>query len=247
MKLSYKLKSSEKTKKAPVILIHGTGSHGEMWEAQTRLLNDHGHPCLTIDLRGHGETFEPGEKADINTHILDVIETLEASEIPMPAIFVGHSLGAIISLKIAQSHPHYTKTIFLAALPGRVLPAVAHSFRWFLAKPYELLRGGHLHDALPFRGKALLNTHYNSLHEIVNNFESIDLTSEIFEIDCPAHLSAGRFDPVAPYMYMKKVQKNIRNSTLTIFDLGGHNFMDYYTHSFNRWILDNLPKDSIEP
>ena len=215
-----------------------------MWSSQVDRLVDRGHRCITPDLRGHGRTRERYEETDIKVHMEDVLESLDDLKIQFPAVFVGHSLGAIISLKMAMENPEMTRQVFLAALPGRVYKPVTKLFQAFLSGPYHTMKSLPIEGALSWRHKALLDTDHHSLNEIVTNFSDLDLVSPEISVDCPVHLSAGRFDPVAPYHYVKQIHKSIPHSTLKVYDLGGHNFMDYNRDSFNQWLEEHLDKHS---
>src|SRR5277367_3154866 len=91
--------------KDAIVFLHGTGSNSAMWKNQIAFFSKLGHPCLVMDLRGHGFTHEPYETTDLETHLEDVWQTLSINQIRFPAYFVGHSLGAIISLFLASKHP----------------------------------------------------------------------------------------------------------------------------------------------
>ena len=240
MKLSLEIKGKSVDNKPDVVLIHGTGSYARMWETQMDELVDRGHRCLAPDLRGHGKTGELYQATNLEAHIEDVLETLEEYEVAFPCVFVGHSLGAIISLRLANNHAQLTKSVFLAALPGRVYKPVSKAFKHFLNGPFQTISRMPIKGALPWRHKVLLETDVHSLNEIVENFEDLDLVSEQFQINCPVHLSCGKFDPVAPYVYVQQIHQAIPHSTLKVFELGGHNFMDYNKKSFNNWIRDYI-------
>jgi pimeloyl-ACP methyl ester carboxylesterase len=230
----------EATGNVDVVLIHGTGSSSEMWRAQVDMLSKHGYRCFLVDLRGHGETHEPEEPTDLKVHVDDVLETLRDAGIRFPAAFLGHSLGALISLNIAQTQPELAHILLLAALPGKVYPPIATAFRMFLKGPFDTIRGRKIHEKMAWRERTLFNTPVYSLSQIVENFDKVDLFADPFTLQCPVHLSAGRFDPVAPIDQIMKMHKFLPGSTLKIYDLAGHNFMDYNTHSFNHWILEKL-------
>lgn len=239
MKLSVRVAGAA-TGKVDVVFIHGTGSSSEMWNKQVEQLSKAGYRSYAVDLRGHGETHEPEEPTDLKVHVNDVLETLHDSGIVFPAAFVGHSLGSLISLRIGQTQPHLTHTLLLAALPGKVYAPIATAFRHFLNGPFRSMKGTKLHEKMAWRERTLFNTPVYSLSQIVEHFQDIDLFSEPFTLNCPVHLSAGRFDPVAPIDQIVKMHKTLPESTLKIFDLAGHNFMDYNTHAFNQWILEGL-------
>jgi pimeloyl-ACP methyl ester carboxylesterase len=231
------------TTKPDVIFIHGTGSNSEMWQPQVDALKVRGYRSFLLDLRGHGATHEPKEPTGIDVHILDVLDTIENSEIKFPAIFVGHSLGAIISLVLAEQRPELFKQIFAVAMPGKILGPVVSGFEVILKLPYERLRGTQIHRKLPWRPRTLISTDRYTMGEIVRNFKNLDYVSRPFKIDCPVHFSAGRFDPVAPLMYVIQMHEALPHSTLKIFEMAGHNFMDQQPIEFNKWLLQYLSEN----
>lgn len=229
-----------------VILIHGTGSSADMWLSQVEVLNGLGHRCFLPDLRGHGDSPELYEKTSLEVHVEDLLETLAGLPVTYPAVFVGHSLGALISLVLASKRPELASLLFLAALPARVPKLVPGAFRLFLNGPFQSMQNSSWQDKLPWRQKLLFKTDHHSLSEIVDNFGAYDLLSERPTVSCPVHLAAGRFDPVAPCVYIEKVHKSMPESTLKVFELGGHNFMDYHKQAFNHWIIDYMRLHSNE-
>src|SRR5271156_6210408 len=102
------------TSKSDVVFIHGTGSNSDMWESQAQVLAALGHRCFLIDLRGHGGSPGVFECTSIECHLTDVMETVEQCHVRFPAIFIGHSLGAIIAFELAERHPEMFDQIFAA-------------------------------------------------------------------------------------------------------------------------------------
>jgi len=141
-----------------VVLIHGTGAKAEMWRRQIDQLVAKGYKCIVPDLRGHGESHEPGEDTNIEAHLNDVIETLDAADVAYPAIFAGHSLGAIISIELAQRKSEMVSKILAVSMPGRVPVLTVEAFRWFLGWPYKSLRQTQLHRSLGWRPRVLVET-----------------------------------------------------------------------------------------
>jgi pimeloyl-ACP methyl ester carboxylesterase len=227
-----------------LIFIHGTGSSAEMWQPQVELLTARGHRCFVVDLRGHGQTPEPGEHTDLAVHATDMIETLEASDVKLPAIFVGHSLGAILSVTLAEQKPHMVALVFAAGFPGRVLKPVTLAFKYFMQGGYQGIKQSNMHQNWAFRPRTLIATEKHALDQIVANFGDLDFVTNAPKVQCPVHIAAGRFDPVAPSFYAAKVHKAIPGSTFKMFELGGHNFMDTHPKTFNKWLVDGL--DSFE-
>jgi pimeloyl-ACP methyl ester carboxylesterase len=125
-------------------------------------------------------------------------------------------------------------------MPGKVLPVVSFGFKIILRSPYEKLRGTRLHSRLPWRPRTLISTDRFTLQQIVENFQKLDFVTVPFKVDCPVHFSGGRLDPVALYFYIKRMHQALPNSTLRVFEMGGHNFMDQRSDEFNDWLLEHL-------
>jgi pimeloyl-ACP methyl ester carboxylesterase len=229
-------------KNSDVIFIHGTGSSAEMWQPQVELLTAKGYRCFVIDLRGHGKTPEPGEHTDLAVHNADVVETIENSPIKLPAIFVGHSLGAIISVTLAEQKPEMVALVFAAGFPGRVLKPVTLFFKLFMGHSlgYRAIKERNMHKDWAFRPRTLIETDKHSLEQIAANFGDLDFVTNAPKVQCMVHVAAGRFDPVAPSYYARQVYKALPRATFKMFEWGGHNFMDTHPRVFNQWLTDGL-------
>jgi len=226
--------------KPDVVLIHGTGADGNLWQPQIELLLKQGYRCIVPELRGHGGTDEPGEHTDIQTHIDDLLETLEQCQVKYPAIFIGHSLGAIISMNLAESRPELFEQVLAVSMPGRVLKFVSRAFKIIVSYPFEPLRGTFLHRSLSKRHQILFATHRHSLQQIVNNFAKLNFIEQGMKVTCPVHFCVGRLDFVAPYFYVRRMHQTMTNSSLHIFEWAGHCCMDDQPEQFNQWLLDKL-------
>lgn len=223
-----------------VVLIHGTGSNGEMWNKQLEFLHKRGHRAYALDLRGHGLSEEPFAMTDLEVHLDDVMETLQTLDLHYPVVFVGHSLGSILSVTIAERHPEMVKRVFAASLPGRVLKPMEVAFRWFLKGAFPKLQSMEVGKNLAWRERTLLETKIHTLEQIVENFGAVNFVDRKINATCPIHFSVGRFDPVAPCIYVEHIHKTLPTSTLKIYEWSGHNFMDVQYESFNNWLNQHL-------
>ncbi len=226
--------------KGDVILIHGTGAKAEMWNPQIEMLVKDGWHCIVPDLRGHGESAEPEEKTDLKTHMQDLFETFDDLEIKWPAVWIGHSLGSILSLEVASVQPQLVSKILAVSFPGKVPAVVANAFKVFLNLPYQSLRNTAIHRNLGWRERVLLDTNSYSLGQVVENFHSLDYINNIPKVDCPVHFAVGRFDPVAPSMHVESIHKAMPGSSLQIIEWAGHNPMDSQPIAFNKWFRKTM-------
>lgn len=242
MKLACKTFGAANTR-GDIILIHGTGARAEMWSPQINWLESKNWRCIVPDLRGHGESAEPGERTDLKVHMQDLLETVEDFQVRWPAILVGHSLGSIISLELAAAHPELVKAILAVSLPGKVPRLTVSAFRIFLGLPYQNLRGTTIHRSLGWRERVLLETNQHALHQVLENFQDLDYVTDLPSISCPIHLAVGRLDPIAPWKHVETMHKSLPTSTFKVIEWAGHNCMDSQPEAFNRWFESSM--DSV--
>jgi pimeloyl-ACP methyl ester carboxylesterase len=226
--------------KPDIVLIHGTGGDASLWRKQVDLLLDHGFRCFVPELRGHGGTPEPEEPTIISTHIEDLLQTLEASGVRYPAIFVGHSLGAAISMHLAHERPELFVQLLAVSMPGKVLPIVADLFEIFLSSPYEKLQHTWLYNLLSHRYRVLFRTNSYSMQQILNEYRKLDFLTLQFDLKCPVHFCAGGRDIVALAPLVKRVHETIPGSTYKLFGFSGHCCMDDEEAAFNEWLLEKI-------
>lgn len=107
-----------------VILIHGLGEHGALYDETARFLVERVGPVYAPDLRGHG--LSPGRRGHIrrwgdfrrDLHgMLGVVRTAESGA----PLLLGHSLGGLLALDFAVENPDSVAGIVALAPPlGRV-------------------------------------------------------------------------------------------------------------------------------
>lgn len=83
-----------------VILLHGAGMNGTIWQLQTRYLAYRGLQAIAVDLPGHGRSEgDPlASIEDLGQFIVDLMDAAGWSE----ASLVGHSMGSFIALDAAR-------------------------------------------------------------------------------------------------------------------------------------------------
>jgi 3-oxoadipate enol-lactonase len=223
-----------------IVLIHGTGARAEMWRRQIDPLVERGYRCIVPDLRGHGESPEPGGRTDLEEHLADMTETLSGLNLHFPAPFAGHSLGSIISVELAARKPEFFSTILAVSMPGKVPKVTTQAFKLLLSTPYEKIRDTALHRNLDWRNRVLLSTDKHALEEIMINFAALNYAERLPEVRCPVHFAVGRLDMVAPLIYVEMMHKILPGSTLKVIEWAGHNCMDSQPEAFNNWFFKKL-------
>ncbi|MBE9038965.1 alpha/beta fold hydrolase [aff. Roholtiella sp. LEGE 12411] len=88
----------------PLILVHGFGASIGHWRKNISVLAGAGYRVFAIDLLGFGGS----EKAPINYSVEVWVELLKdfwTAHIQEPTVFIGNSIGALLSLIVLVEHP----------------------------------------------------------------------------------------------------------------------------------------------
>ncbi len=88
----------------PMLLLHGLVASGIYWGAAYDSLADH-HRLVVPDLLGFGGSDRPKSGYGPDDHVEAVIGCLDALGLHGPVTIGAHSLGCLIGLRMAASHP----------------------------------------------------------------------------------------------------------------------------------------------
>ncbi|MFY1621025.1 alpha/beta fold hydrolase, partial [Micromonospora sp. WMMD736] len=104
-----------------VILIHGQGGSWRWWLRTLPLLAEHGR-IIAVDLPGFGESERIGAGDVFGEHVATVIGLLDHLGLS-EAVVVGHSMGGLVSLRVACDHPDRVSGLLLTNAGGATLSA----------------------------------------------------------------------------------------------------------------------------
>ena len=103
----------------PMVLVHGLGGSHLNWTLSAPTLAER-HAVVALDLAGFGRTPPAGRGVGMRdaARLLAGVLTKVASE---PAVLVGNSMGGLLSMIVAGSHPDAVRALVLVdpALPLR--------------------------------------------------------------------------------------------------------------------------------
>lgn len=99
----------------PVLLFHGIAASNLDWEHLTPLLVTHGFRVISPDLPGHGESIKPNDPALYTFDWLyQLIRTwIDELYLDQGMTLIGHSLGGLISLRLANDMPERINKLVL--------------------------------------------------------------------------------------------------------------------------------------
>lgn len=102
----------------PVVLLHGIGRSGTTWQALVKRLPLETYRSVTFDLLGFGKSPKPSRIAyTIDDHASAVIAAIKRQGFGQPVVLVGHSLGALVAVRVARLRPDLVRHVVLYEMP----------------------------------------------------------------------------------------------------------------------------------
>jgi len=103
---------------APVVLLHGIGRTGQVWERVVEGLKRLDVRIVAFDLLGFGASPKPDWPLyNVDDHARAVITALERLGSPEPAVLVGHSMGCLVAVRVAALRPDLVRHLVLYEMP----------------------------------------------------------------------------------------------------------------------------------
>lgn len=97
----------------PVLLLHGFGEDGTIWQNQVASLEQH-YKLIVPDIPGSGQSdVIPGADIEVYAAIIQLICETELAAQEKLLCFAGHSMGGYIALAFAAKHPEMLKSFCL--------------------------------------------------------------------------------------------------------------------------------------
>jgi pimeloyl-ACP methyl ester carboxylesterase len=114
--LYYEKVECERKAGIAMIFLHGIAGSRRVWDKSYKeFARD--YTLYFVDLLGFGYSGKPTIEYTLENHV-NALEKFVTHHVKEPSlIFVGHSLGAIVSLGYGHKHPSHVKYLFLLGLP----------------------------------------------------------------------------------------------------------------------------------
>lgn len=87
----------------PVVLLHGFGEDGSIWDDQVKFL-EKTYKLIIPDIPGSGKSLMPEGKATLE-YFAAVINEIIKEENEKEVVLIGHSMGGYITLAFAEKYP----------------------------------------------------------------------------------------------------------------------------------------------
>ncbi|MEA3350344.1 MAG: alpha/beta hydrolase [Chloroflexota bacterium] len=217
----------EETSRPPIVLIHGAGGTHLHWPASIRRLS--GYRVYALDLPGHGKSGGCG-KQSVDAYAHSILNWMQTLGLPH-AVFVGHSMGGAIALRLSILSP---KCVLGIALVGsgarlRVAPAILENTALaatFPAAVETIIKWAFSPETDPklveLAAKQMAETRPTVLHGDFLACDAFDETESLSKIRTPALAICGQDDRLTPPRYSQYLADHIPGAELNIISAAGH-------------------------
>ena len=216
----------------PLYMVHGIGSRHVTWDAFVEVFKDR-FTCVTIDLRGHGESPIPPVPYSLDQLVEDV-EALRAKLGHEQLHIIGHSLGGMIGPAYARTHPERTLSVgLLSTAAGRTeedrqklqgviarmrSEGVGPILRTLVERWYTDEFIAACPDAIEARIKQVVDTPEEVFLSVFDVYASTEMAPWLHEVTCPCLVLTGELDGACSPRHNHFMADALPNSELVILD-----------------------------
>ena len=190
----------------PLVCVHGLSGSSRWWTRVTALIDRH-VPLVLSDVP---RSLKPSE---VETWLAGRIE-----ELGPPVDLAGHSLGALVSVRVAALRPELVRRLVLISPPGVGPPRSPLTYAWPLAR-----------TMLGSRPSFLVRLTYDGLRAGPRNLARgglhvarADVTAELAGVTAPTLLVWGARDGVVPIEEASIWLERMPDARLIVIPGAGH-------------------------
>ncbi len=228
------------------------GSSAADWALQAPVFAQ-GYRVMTLDLRAHGQSSDPGDWFTVERLADDVAEWLGQLNEP-PAHVVGLSLGGCTGLALALRHPARLRSLTLVNAFARYRPTGRNGLMRQLKRTWLLLTtpmptvaafiaSGLFPkpDQQRFREAAMASLGQNRKRTYFASMRALsvfDVRAQLPSLGVPTFIIAGDRDTTIAPAAQHLLQRSIPNAHLLIAHDSGHATPYDQSEWFNRVVLE---------
>lgn len=222
-----------------VIFVHGAGMDHTVWTPFARHFARHGRNVIALDLPGHGRSAgQPISSIEaMGDWLVDLMNALQLAQ----SALVGHSLGSLVALDCAATHPDRVRAIALVGstspmpVSEAILDAAAANdpaaFNMLTEYGYSKrhLYGGNSNPGMWMVGSTLRLFERSGpgvLHADMNACNSYQQGLEkAAMVRCPVLVVAGESDRLTPLRGAQALLNALPSPEIRILKGAGHTLM----------------------
>ncbi|MBR9677502.1 alpha/beta hydrolase [Candidatus Woesearchaeota archaeon] len=220
-----------------IVFIHGIGSNHTVFDKALNHFYSEGYNVLAVDLLGHGRSKKPlaDKHYAINNMASKVRQVINHEKIK-DFVLVGHSLGGMLTVKIAAVNKVKPEGIViidsLIRNPwGGMAKYYQKFFQYAIKKGTGVIKNPTLkvNFELPSKYtkfsrflKTMSNTYWKAYFLLFDYALKADLSVDASKLEMPALILHGSFDIITPVWSALDIAKNIKDSRVVIINGAGH-------------------------
>ena len=243
----------------PMILIPFLSADYACYAFQVPEFSKH-FDCISLDLRGTGETDRSTGDYSTETIADDIVDFMDAIGIERAHMF-GLSFGAGVGLWLGAKYPQRVRSLSLHGTWAKTDPHLEAVIRnWqVIAKALGSVHDMAILGILPW---CLTPELYATKPEYVATLEAFvrsrpvqslesflqqttavlnhDVEAQLSRISAPTQLTVGRHDMLTPLTFAERIRNEIRNCELHVFEGCSHAVLFENVEEFNHRVLEFL-------
>jgi 2-hydroxy-6-oxonona-2,4-dienedioate hydrolase len=249
---------------APVVFLHGTSSHLEVFTPNLRAFADAGFEAHAIDMLGHGYTDKPDRDLEVSDYVNHVVQYIDANGWDRVNL-VGESLGGWVAAWLCSEHSQRVSSLQLVSSGGTLaVPEVMERIRTTTERAvyedqrtltYERLAKlffdpAQLDDDLvEARYRIYHNPDFQRMLPHLLCMQDMDIRQRnllrperMARIITPTRIIWGRFNPMGAVLEAQRIHEAIAGSELEIYESCGHFPQLEYPERFNQEAIGFIAK-----
>lgn len=201
-----------------VVFLHGLGETRDVWNPVIKQLPQ--TECISLDILTTKPPLDSWSLEDVCTQI--------ANSLTEPVHLVGLSLGAVIALKIALTHPDKVSSLFVSA-PQAKPPRLLMNLQKMLMR------------VLPTKRVCPPRLSKPELLSILDSLKDLDLTSHLPALAMPVTVVCGSKDK-ANLPAARKIAGLIPAAHLEVIQGAGHQWHAAHPQLFACYLTKHLSR-----
>lgn len=250
----------------PLILIPHLAADHACYAFQLKDYAEH-FTCISIDLRGTGESDDPAGEYSTETLADDIAAFMQAMGIQRAHI-CGLSLGGAVGLWLAAKYPEKVKSLavhscwpktdlFIKTVleswqtTARALASVSETliramFPWCFTPELYAAQPEYIQSLAAFvqsRPAQSVDSFLRQSNAVITH----DVEGQLSQITTPTQITFGRHDMVTSTRFADRLTSAIQNSELVVFEDSSHAPMYESVEEFNERTLQFLRRQAGKP
>jgi pimeloyl-ACP methyl ester carboxylesterase len=211
----------------PILLVHGAGANHLIWPPEIRRLS--GYEVHAVDLPGHGKSGGPG-KQSIEENARLIYEWMQSKQIHR-AFFIGHSMGAAITLHMALNYPNQVCGMALLGAAAKfnigsdLVEQSSTESGIQLAIEKFVRMGFHQNvrkDLVNLINKRMKDIRPSVFHGDLLATSDFNISNDLEKITQPTLVLVGKEDQLTPLRNAQYLATKIKQTTLEVVQDAGH-------------------------